>query len=68
MADDTDSADRPALKPSEIEVTPEMIEAGREVIASRWMEFIGLGGSSEWAEVLRLVFLAMMEVRPKSRA
>jgi hypothetical protein len=32
MTDDTDSVDRPALKPSEIEVTPEMIEAGVDVL------------------------------------
>ncbi|NUJ80970.1 hypothetical protein HUN39_13190 [Methylocystis sp. FS] len=36
MSDDTDSVDRPALKPSEIEVTPEMIKAGMEEYASRW--------------------------------
>lgn len=31
MCDDTDPGDRPALKSNEIEVTPEMIEAGRNV-------------------------------------
>jgi hypothetical protein len=34
MSDDTDSADRPASVESEIEVTPEMIEAGLRAIES----------------------------------
>ncbi len=48
-----------------IEVTPEMIEAGRSVISACWLDFIGPTGDQLWAPVLRGVFLAMTEARYK---
>ena len=45
------------------EITPEMIEAGRNVIASRWLDFIGPRGSQLWDEVLGGVFRAMSEAQ-----
>ena len=49
-----------------IEITPEMIEAGREEIAVRWLDFISTNlGPSLWDEVLSRVFLAMSEARIK---
>ena len=51
----------------EIEITPEMIEAGKEEIAARWLEFTSVDeGPSLWGEVLTAVFLAMMKSRQKS--
>lgn len=44
MCDDTDSVDRPAKKECEIEVTPEMIEAGVEEYRGHWL---GLRDSDE---------------------
>jgi hypothetical protein len=49
----------------EIEVTPAMIEAGRDCIASRWTEFTGPSGHSLWDEVLTGVFRAMSGSRDK---
>jgi len=50
----------------EIEVTPEMIAAGRDVIAGVWTDFTGPTGGRLWAEVLTGVFRAMTEVQRKS--
>lgn len=50
-----------------IEITPEMIEAGRDPIARRWIDFTGPRGSRLWDEVLCEVFLAMWAARPQSR-
>jgi len=44
---------------SHYDVTPEMIKAGREVIAAQWLEFTGPDGSKLWDKVLGEVFLAM---------
>lgn len=38
MTDATDSVDRPALQNDEIEITPEMIEAGVDVLAMWYAE------------------------------
>jgi hypothetical protein len=51
--------------PDEIEVTPAIIEAGREAIASRWLEFTDTGGFRLWDEVLREAFLTMWAKRPE---
>jgi hypothetical protein len=48
---------------AEIEITPEMIEAGHNAIASRWAEFTGVSGHSLMGEVLSEVFLAMWAAR-----
>jgi len=61
MTDVKELADRPAINECEIEVTPEMIEAGREVVSSRWLDFIDPKGSNIWGEVLTSTFRAMME-------
>lgn len=50
---------------AEIEITPAMVAAGRDVIASRWMDFTGPHGALLWDEVMRGVFQAMLESRPK---
>ena len=50
---------------SDIEITPEMIKAGRNVISSCWLDFTGPTGDQLWVPVLREVFLAMMEARRK---
>ena len=51
---------------SEIEVTPKMIEAEREEIAARWLEFTSIDeGPLLWDEVLTSVFRAMTESQPK---
>jgi hypothetical protein len=56
MPDVKELADRPALNVEEIEVTPEMIEAGRDIIASVVVD--------EWdhrldGEIVKRVFVAM---------
>lgn len=51
--------------PDEITITPEMIDAGREAIASHWLEFTDTGGFRLWDEVLREAFLAMWAKRPE---
>jgi hypothetical protein len=61
MSDDTDSADRPALKPSEIEVTPEMIEAGRDVVIRHVGDLIpAIGGEAR--DLALDVYLAMKKI------
>jgi hypothetical protein len=47
----------------EIEVTPAMIEAGREAMSARWHDFTSVRGFLLWDEVLRETFLAMMAER-----
>jgi hypothetical protein len=66
MSDAKDPVDRPAKEPTEIEVTPEMIEAGRDVISSVWMDFTGPKGELLWDSVLSRVYLAMRAVRLES--
>jgi hypothetical protein len=44
----------------EIEVTPAMIAAGRECIASVWLDFTGPNGHEEWGPVLTRVFQEML--------
>ena len=57
------------LMAEKIEVTPEMIAAGQEVIACRWIEFaLGPDQQSVWVEVLTQVWEAMWEARPKAAA
>jgi hypothetical protein len=48
---------------NEIEVTPDMIEAGHDVIARQWSDFVGPLGFQLWDKVLREVFLAMSAKR-----
>jgi hypothetical protein len=46
-------------------VTSGMIEAGRDVIARRWLDFTSSDvGPQIWGEVLSAVFRAMLEARP----
>ena len=66
MTDVKELADRPALSVDEVEVTPEMIEAGRDEIAKRWVEFVSLDGASMWPEVLTAVYLAMSAKIPST--
>jgi hypothetical protein len=47
----------------EFEVAPEMIDAGRNAVESRWIEFTGVSGYRLWGEVLTETFRAMMEAR-----
>lgn len=52
------------LRPTDQQdVTPAMIAAGREVIESRWLEFIGVSGFHLWDTVLREVWMAMSEAQ-----
>lgn len=54
----------PDTKSDEVEVTPEMIEAGRREIEERWSEFTSSDeGPNLWDEVLTAVYRAMSEVR-----
>ncbi len=48
----------------EDEVTPEMIEAGREVISSNWLEFISDNGSETLPKYIKEMYLAMREGDP----
>lgn len=48
-----------------IEVTREMLDAGRDPISSRWHDFIGPTGFRLWDEVLTEVFRAMLASRPR---
>jgi hypothetical protein len=49
-----------------IQVTPEMVLAGKEEMSCRWIEFAHGPGSEElWGEVLSKVFLAMLAARPQ---
>lgn len=61
------AGDRLALAESEIEVTSAMIEAGKDEIASRWVEFTSDDdeGPRLWGEVLTAVYRAMTAARPK---
>lgn len=53
------------LPPSEhLEITPKMIAAGHEAIASRWIEFVGTTGYRIMDEVLREVFSSMWSASP----
>ena len=66
ILDDTKASDRPVLK--QIDVTPEMIEAGRNAIGRHWVEFVyGPGLQKEWEVVLREVWEAMMRLHPQYR-
>lgn len=58
MDDDTDSADRPASKELEIEITPEMIEAGIDELA-KFDVFPPI--RSELRPAIRRVFLEMLK-------
>lgn len=54
--------------PDEIEVTSEMVSAGREEMSCRWIEFVhGPGHEELWDEVLSAVFRAMWAARPRYR-
>lgn len=54
--------DRPALKPSEIEVTPEMIEAGKEAVLSSIGDLVpSVGGEAR--DLALAVYLAMERSR-----
>lgn len=46
-------------------ITREMLDAGRDVIERCWVSFTGPTGFLLWDEVLRKVFLAMKEARPR---
>ena len=48
------------------EITPEMIEAGRQAISRKWLDFTGPHGSQLWDEVLSETFRAMWAMRPQS--
>lgn len=51
----------------EVEITPEMVAAGKEVIASVWLDFTSDDrGPQLWDEVLGAVFLAMCRARSQS--
>lgn len=60
-----DRAAKPGSAPAieEIEVTPEMIDAGRECISRRWIDFTGPLGFRLWDEVLSETFRAMSAAR-----
>lgn len=47
----------------EIEITPAMIEAGKEVVCRVWVDFTGPRGFLLWDEVLSGTFRAMTEAR-----
>jgi hypothetical protein len=47
----------------EDEITRAMLDAGREPISSRWLDFTGPHGFRLWDEVLSEVYLAMREAR-----
>ena len=48
----------------EIIITPEMIEAGKREITSRWLDFTSFDeGPLLWGEVLTAVYRAMTESR-----
>jgi hypothetical protein len=60
-----DAADRPATKPTdEIEITPEMIEAG----ACEFLAFAadGENGTGDANEAVRYIFTAMIQVARRS--
>lgn len=49
---------------AEIMVTDEMIQAGKDEIASVWTDFVALDGESKWAEVVAAVYRAMAAKAP----
>ena len=51
-----------------IEVTPAMIEAGCDVIRSRWCEMMGNPSDALYREVSVEVYLAMMEENLRERS
>jgi hypothetical protein len=57
---------RPAQ--TEIEITAAMIEAGREAMSARWLDFVGPEGFRLWDIVLSETFAAMWAARPEFRA
>ena len=59
MCSATESADRPALKPSEIEVTPEMIERGRTAFFNGWSDYPELPISED---TIRNIVVSIFEV------
>jgi hypothetical protein len=63
IEDNSRSAGAPAF---EIEVTPEMIEAGRMKISEVWFDFISDHGVYIWNELLEDVYLAMCEASHRS--
>jgi hypothetical protein len=63
MCNHTTIADDAEAGAPEIEVTPAMIDAGRECIASVWLDFTGPNGQSEWGPVLTRVFREMTAAR-----
>jgi hypothetical protein len=46
-------------------ITREMLDAGREPISSRWLDFTGPHGFRLWDEVLSEVYQAMRAARPR---
>ena len=60
MDDGKASTDRPAIELEKIEITPEMVRAGVEILAEKW-GVISEYGAEELAEV---VFRAMMDSAP----
>ena len=50
---------------AEIEITPEMIAAGREAVSRRWLDFVGPSGSQLLEPVLAEIFSAMWASRPR---
>jgi hypothetical protein len=62
----SDFSDATGAPVNEIEVTPEMIAAGRLEIAKVWTEFVSDRGVYIWRKVLTNVYLAMYEARPLS--
>lgn len=51
----------------EIEITPEMIAAGRECISSVWLDFVGPNGHRLWDSTLTAVFREMSAAQRRSR-
>ena len=59
-----DSKAAGALGSDEI-VTREMLDAGRDPISKRWLDFSGPEGFRLWDEALRETYLAMRAARPR---
>lgn len=62
MTDVKELADRPAKKEREIEVTPEMIEAGLDAYRPFWCELRDFDEGSD-AKMVESVFISMMMSR-----
>lgn len=58
--------ERQDTKP-EIEITSEMIAAGRECISSVWLDFVGPNGHRLWDSTLTAVFREMSAAQRRSR-